>query len=184
MLSVHSQPDALTAARHLAVEREAEAAEQAKRHEVQMGKVRSFESERNWHGDRSLTSAERSARSAIDTLLNVTTQDRQTTCYMSTCGCQGTPVVWVREIGFDRRELSADLDLAQITTADYDGPVPGFCLAHVHDAPIQLAQRVYFTTPLMQWGYLPTRWFVRFTDSTSMRGEIRQINPTLAQPTL
>ncbi len=60
--------------------------------------------------------------------------------------------------------------------------MPGFCIGHIADGPRELAEAVYFSQPAMQWGFLPSRWFVIFTAGTKAGGSCKQINPTDLQP--
>jgi hypothetical protein len=100
-------------------------------------------------------------------------------------GCSAAATVWVREVSFDFKGPEAAPERhAAVSSADYPGPVPGFCVGHLHDGPAMLAEAVYFDRPEMAWGVRPTRWWVSFTDGTRQGGDIRRIDPKQATPVL
>lgn len=149
--------------------------------EVKMGKLLSWEKP-GADKDRSLLYREKVRREVIDTALGVQAQQRERKCWMHTLGCKGTAYRWIFDVGFDRKVLGATLDFAQIDTLGYEGPNPGFCIGHLNEGPAMLAEKIYWNQTLVKWGYLPTRWYARFTDGSSTRGPIRQINPKMLQP--
>ncbi len=134
----------------------------------------------NAHKDRNLYGAEKRFREALESALLLKSEIRSSTCWMPNCPC--IPRSWVFEIGFDRKELKAQLEFAQVNSAAYPPPTPGFCLHHLQTGSAQLAEKVYFDQTPVKWGYLPTRWFCRFTSGDSTRGPIQQINPKMFQP--
>lgn len=85
------------------------------------------------------------------------------------------PIAWVREVQFDVMESAAEIDHASISSADYEGPVPGFCFACIADGPPRLARAVYYDQEQMQWGFRPSRWFCIFTDGTKQGGSCMEI---------
>ncbi len=100
--------------------------------------------------------------------------DRQTACWMDTAtGCSNSPIVHVQEVGFDFREVGSKTKTAIVSSSDIVGPVPGFCLACLAQAPPMLAEAVYSMQFPMRFGLKPTRWFIRYTDGTSHEGECK-----------
>jgi len=184
-LSIHLQPDAHRAAQLLSMEKQ-EAEQQLNdkqfvRNELDMGKLKMWVPD-NYDKDRHLTVQEKLSLESLQGYLALKADIRDDQCWMHTLGCGNKANIWVHEVGFDLKELKARLDFAQANSADMTGPTPGFCMGHLATAPAMLAQAVYQHNILVQWGYLPTRWFAKFTDGTSVRGLIEEINPTLAQP--
>jgi hypothetical protein len=184
-LNVRIQPDAEKAAQLLAAEKtEIENEHKSKqivRNEMDMGKLKMWVPD-NYDKDRHLSSNERKSLDAVQGILTLKSEIREDKCWMHTLGCTHDASVWVHEVGFDLKEMKARLDFAQASSADMTGATPGFCNFHMAEGPAMLAQAVYQNNILVQWGYLPKRWFVKFTDGTSQRGPIKQINPTMAQP--
>ena len=80
--------------------------------------------------------------------------------------CYRQATVWVRAVQFHL----GDLRRAEVSTADYDGPVPGFCPYHLSHGPQDLAQAVYMDRPEMAWGFRPERYSVTFTDGSQHVG--------------
>lgn len=186
MLTVNVQPDAVTATKFLAQEeQERKEFHQNERslilQEHKMGKLKMWAPE-NYDKARSLKPWEKIALDTMQGFLALRAQRREQKCWMHSLGCTRDAHVWVHEVGFDLKEMKADLNFAQVNSADIDGPSPGFCMFHLAEAPAMLAERVYFSHPAVKWGYLPSRWFIKYTDGTSIRGPIHQINPTMAQP--
>ena len=184
-LNIHIQPDAAKAAQLLKDEREEVIREhrskQAVREELPMGHLKMWVPV-GYEKDRHLSYKERVMLDTMQGILSLKSIERDQKCWMHSLGCSSKPIAWVQEVGFDLKELGAALDFAQANSLDKEGPAPGFCAAHIASSPSMLAQAVYHNNILIQWGYLPSRWFVRFSDGTSARGSIKQINPTLAQP--
>lgn len=132
---------------------------------------------------RELTPAEKIAFDKKHELLGEKAEVRQDTCW--SYGCDRTPAVWVREVSFDFKGDKADpVKHAAVSTADYNGPVPGFCTFCLGTAPQQLAEAVYFSRPEMQFGVVPERWFVSFTDGTRQGGRCIELNPKQLLPTI
>ena len=93
--------------------------------------------------------------------------------------------IWVVEVGFDFKGDKADpVQHNAISSADYPGPVPGFCTFCLGHGPAKLAEAVYFDRPEMYWGVRPTRWFVSFTDGTRTGDRIITIDPKQELPTI
>ena len=131
---------------------------------------------------RELTPHEKIALEKKDELLTQKAESRQETCWK--CNVRKA-YVWVREIGFDFKGDKADpVKHVAISTADYPGPVPGFCQFCIGFAPAELAEAVYFDRPEMYWGVRPTRWFASFTDGTRMGDRIVTIDPKGELPTI
>lgn len=187
-MHIHVQPDAITAAYYLEVEKQEQidnrkAARAVVLDSHEMGDMTIW-APKGYDKARSLKPWEKIAKDALQGFLGLKATARQEKCWMHTIDCDKLAHVWVHEVGFDLKEMDAELDFGQVNSADIDGPVPGFCMFHIAQAPAMLAQAVYEQHPLVQWGYLPNRWYVKFTDGTSTRGPIKQINPKLAQPTI
>ncbi len=103
-------------------------------------------------------------------------QVRQQTCWMlDATGCKGSPVVHVREVGFDLRAPDSSVKVAMISSKDMTGPVPGFCSGCLASGPSMLAEAVYNMRPGMRFGFKPTRWFIRFTDGSSRAAPCQSI---------
>lgn len=96
-------------------------------------------------------------------MLNEKALFRETECRV--LGCNKAPQVWVREVGF-----GSDITDIVVSSADYQGPVPGFCIGHLATGPADLARDVYYSRPEMMWGLTPENWFVSFTDGSMHRG--------------
>lgn len=124
---------------------------------------------------RELTPAEKIALRKKDALLTEKAEHRQETCWLCK---ERKAYVWVREVGYDFKGSKADpVKHVGISTADYPGPVPGFCTFCIGHGPARLAEVVYFDRPEMYWGVRPTRWFVSFTDGTRQGDMIVTIDP-------
>lgn len=131
---------------------------------------------------RSLLAPEKIALDRKRRLLAEKAQSRQETCWL--CG-ERKASVWVAEVGFDFKGDKADpINHIAISSADYPGPVPGFCMFCEGIAPVKLAEAVYFDRPEMYWGVRPTRWFVIFTDGTVQGDQIISIDPKGELPTI
>lgn len=108
---------------------------------------------------------------------------RQPDCWRYQCNRKAT--IWVVEVGFDfKGEKAAPIKHIAISSADYDGPVPGFCHFCLGSGPEELVEKIYFSRPEMYWGVRPTRWFVSFTDGTRQGGLCIQIDPKQTLPTI
>lgn len=131
---------------------------------------------------RELTPVEKIALEKKDQLLTQKAESRDVLCWK--CG-ERHAYVWVREVGFDFKGDKADpVKHVAISSADYPGPVPGFCQYCIGFAPAELAEKVYFDRPEMYWGVRPTRWFVAFTDGTRTGDRIVTIDPKQELPTI
>lgn len=139
---------------------------------------------KNFDRARNLTAPEKIANEKLDSLLTIKAEIKAETCWEhDALGCNRKPAYWVREVQFDMKtDSKAKQDFRQVSSADYDGPVPGFCLGHIGSAPSRLAQAVYFARPEMHWGLKPRRWFVIFTDGTKQGGECVSLDPHQIQP--
>lgn len=132
---------------------------------------------------RHLTPKEKIAREKYDRLLTEKSVHKSTECWMKTLdGCTGTPIAHAREVQFDLKNDRANIDHSHVSTGDYEGPVPGFCMRHIASAPPMLAQAVYFSRAEMYWGLRPKRWFVVFTDGTKQGGSCMEIDPKQESP--
>ena len=130
---------------------------------------------------RHLTPVEKVALEAKDALLTQKAESREERCWSYQCGRRAA--VWVREVGFDfKGEKAAPVSHVAVSSADYPGPVPGFCRFHVGTGPEQLASTVYYARPEMYWGVRPNRWFVSFTDGTRQGGMAIEIDPKQEMP--
>lgn len=99
--------------------------------------------------------------------------------------CKLRARVWVLEVQYDMKGSKAELGKhAVVNTSDFTGPVPGFCMLHIGTGPAHLAERVYWTRTLMQWGFKPERWAVIFTDGTKQGGSCLEIDPKQETPTI
>lgn len=132
---------------------------------------------------RDLTGPEKAAQSLLDTFLTEKAEVRDDTCW--SYGCTNRATVWVREVSFDfKGEKAAPIQHRAVTTADYPGPVPGFCTFCLGTGPEKLAEAVYFARPEMIWGVRPNRWFVSFTDGTKQGGMAIELDPTGNMPNM
>jgi hypothetical protein len=132
---------------------------------------------------RSLTAPEKIALEKKDAILAEKAQTRQEFCWRP--GCDHKAYIWVHEVGFDFKGDKADpVQHTTISSGDYEGPVPGFCLGCAAYGPSELAQSVYFDRPEMFWGVRPTRWFVVFTDGSRQGDQIVSIDPKQELPTI
>jgi len=130
---------------------------------------------------RELTPPEKIALGRKDAVLTAKAESRDETCWNHACARRAT--VWVREVTFDfKGERAEPVRHAAVSSADYPGPVPGFCAFHLGTGPAELAQAVYFSRPEMQWGVRPNRWFVSFTDGTKQGGMAVEIDPKQEMP--
>ncbi len=103
-------------------------------------------------------------------------ESRDMTCWAY--DCHQPAQAWVFDVRFS---LLEDPDRA-VSRADYHGPIPGFCRSHCATAPAQLAEKVYFDRPEMQWGFKPKFWWVIFSDGTKTGGKCLEIDPKQLQP--
>lgn len=124
---------------------------------------------------RELTPIEKIALDKKQKTLSEKAETRQELCWL----CQDRKAyVWVQEVGFDFKGEKADpVKHVAVSSADYPGPVPGFCMYCLGHGPAKLAEAVYFNRPEMYWGVRPTRWFVLFTDGTRQGDMIITIDP-------
>jgi len=130
---------------------------------------------------RELMPQEKIALERRDALLTQKAESREPTCWRHDCDRPAT--VWVREVSFDfKGERAEPLHHTAVSSADYSGPVPGFCRFHLGTGPSELAQAVYFSRPEMYWGVRPNRWFVSFTDGTKQGGAAVSIDPKQESP--
>jgi hypothetical protein len=130
---------------------------------------------------RNLTPPEKIALERKDEVLTQKAESRQEECW--SYGCTRKATAWVREVGYDfKGEHAAPAQHVAVSSADYPGPVPGFCAGHMAGGPERLAEAVYFARPEMFWGVRPTRWFVVFTDGTRRGGMAVEIDPKQEMP--
>lgn len=130
---------------------------------------------------RNLTPPEKIALERKDAELSAKAELRQELCWCHGCGRRASS--WVREVGYDfKGERAEPVQHVAVSSADYDGPVPGFCAGHMASGPELLAETVYFSRPEMYWGVRPNRWFVVFTDGTRRGGLAVQIDPKREMP--
>jgi hypothetical protein len=128
---------------------------------------------------KSADALEKIKREAVDLLLTEKSEIRSETCWVND-GCSGKPIVWVREVSFDLLHPDSRVDRAAVSSADYNGPVPGFCFRHINCADL-LAEVVYLDHPVMQWGFRPLRWHVIYTDGTKESGSCDVIEDSLPE---
>lgn len=89
------------------------------------------------------------------------------------CICGAKAIIWVREIRF----LFPQNKRLAISSADYSGPVPGFCVGCGGiRGPEALAKAVYMDKEEAKFTQ-PTEWVMEFTDSTKVGGPIISILP-------
>lgn len=132
---------------------------------------------------RHLTAVEKIANEKLDDYLTDKAELRQEECW--NYGCQRKATVWVREVSFDfKGGKAAPIQHRAVSTADYAGPVPGFCHMCLGTGPEKLAETVYFARPEMAWGVRPNRWFVSFTDGTRQGGMAIELDPTGEMPNM
>jgi hypothetical protein len=132
---------------------------------------------------RELTPTEKIALDRKNEYLTQKAESRQEECW--SYGCTRKATVWVREVGFDFKGSKADpLNHIAVSSADYVGPVPGFCTFCLGSGPAKLAEAVYFSRPEMVWGVRPNRWFVSFTDGTRQGGMAIALDPKGQMPNI
>jgi hypothetical protein len=125
---------------------------------------------------RRLTPPEKIALDRKDAVLTAKAETRSRACWQY--GCAHRATVWVREVSFDFKGGRAEpVQHAAVSSADYPGPVPGFCTFHLGTGPAELARAVYLDREEMKWGVRPNRWFVSFTDGTKQGGMAVEIEP-------
>lgn len=107
--------------------------------------------------------SEKVIQEKIDRLVTAKAEIRSQTCWQD--GCTHPPRVWVREVQFDLFKLGTAATLSGVST-DYTGPIPGLCVSHENTGIEQLVGLVYKQRPEIQWGYLPSRARVVFTDGS------------------
>lgn len=123
---------------------------------------------------RELTPVEKIALDKKNVILTQKAESREEECWRILCNRKAS--VWVREVGFDfKGDKAAPVRHAAVSSADYPGPVPGFCTFCLGSGPQELAEAVYFDRPEIAWGVAPTRWFVSFTDGTRQGGSCIQL---------
>lgn len=128
---------------------------------------------------RDLSPSEKIALEKKDEILTEKAEIRSDVCW----SCERPAYVWVREVCFDFKGDKAEpVQHTAVSSADYPGPVPGFCHFCVATAPPELAQAVYFDRPEMYWGVRPNRWFVVFTDGTKQGGNCIELDPVQEMP--
>lgn len=125
---------------------------------------------------RAMTPKERIQRQRHDAQLAAKATAREEKCWRHTVGCKGKAITHVAAVEFDMKADGEPTGSAFISTNDYPGPVPGFCLACQSRGPQDLAQAVFVSRPEMQWGFKPRRWFVLFTDGTQQGGLVEEID--------
>lgn len=117
--------------------------------------------------------AEKLAQERVDSVITSKAEMRQEDCWVA--GCPHKPVVWVREIQFDLAKVGAPINISNVTTADYEGPIPALC--PLHERAEQLTEAVYLDRKEMQWGFKPERAIVIYTDGSYTEIECLQIDP-------
>lgn len=120
------------------------------------------------------------AQKKVDELLSIKSEDRQSSCWCY--DCKSKPTVWVREIQFDMRGDKVGINQHVVSTRDYDGPIPGFCFAHLVDGPSQLVEVIYWDRTEIYLGLRPRKWWVIFTDGTKQGGLCEVLNPENLKP--
>jgi hypothetical protein len=120
------------------------------------------------------------AQQKIDLLLTDKAETRQNFCWYPEC--KGKPIAWVREIQFDMRGDKVGINQHVVSTSDYDGPVPGFCMVHIANGPKSLAENVYWDRTEIYLGLRPRKWWVIFTDGTKQGGLCKVLNPENLKP--
>ena len=120
------------------------------------------------------------AQKKIDEFLTLKSEDRQEQCWCFDCSAKAS--VWVREIQFDMRGDKVGINQHVISTRDYNGPIPGFCFAHVAEGPAKLAEAVYWDKTEVYLGLRPRKWWVIFTDGTKQGGLCKALNPKDLKP--
>lgn len=132
---------------------------------------------------RHLTPGEKIALDKKNDLLTAKAEQRQEMCWYC---LERKAAVWVLEVGFDFKGDKAEpVQHNAVSSADYPGPVPGFCIFCLGVGPEHLAEKVYFDRPEMYWGVRPNRWFVTFTDGTKQGGLVIELHPkTQELPTI
>lgn len=132
---------------------------------------------------RDLTPIEKNALDSKNKLLSQKAESRDMRCWHHSC--DRLAHVWVREVGFDfKGEKAAPVQHVAISSSDYPGPVPGFCLFCLGFAPQELAEAVYRDRPEIAWGATPTRWWVSFTDDTRQGGSCIPFNEKRGLPNI
>jgi hypothetical protein len=126
------------------------------------------------------TLARKFAQQTLDEYLTIKSEDRQTECWSP--DCVAPPIAWVREIQFDMLGDKAGINQNIVSSRDYVGPVPGFCVKHIATGPPQLAERVYWDQTEISLGLRPRKWWVIFTDGTKQGGLCEVLNPKNLKP--
>lgn len=117
---------------------------------------------------RDLTPEEKIAFDKRMARLGAKAEHRELRCWK----CLHTAKVWVRSVDFDHKGEKAELvKHAQVSSDDYPGPVPGFCISCLVSGPRELAEAIYWDRPEIQMGVRPTRWSVLFTDGNVTAGD-------------
>jgi len=116
----------------------------------------------------------------IDKILTTKSDIRQNVCW--SLGCENKSSVWVREIQFDMKGDKVGINQHVVSTSDYNGPVPGFCNAHIVLGPTELAEKVYWDKTEIYLGLRPRKWWVIFTDGTKQGGLCELLNPKSLKP--
>lgn len=115
-----------------------------------------------------------------DSLLTEKSETRQEDCWHF--GCKNKASIWVREVQFDMRGDKVGINQHVVSTRDYQGPIPGFCSAHIGVGPAQLAETVYWDRTEIYLGLRPRKWWVIFTDGTKQGGLCEVLNPKDLKP--
>lgn len=130
---------------------------------------------------RELTPQEKIGYDKTQSFLAEKAEVRDDTCW--NYNCTRKAYVWVREVSFDFKGDKAEpTKHTAVSSGDYPGPVPGFCIFCIGTGPQLLAEAVYFDRPEMYWGVRPNRWFVSFTDGTIQGGECIELDPKQLSP--
>lgn len=130
---------------------------------------------------RHLDPAEKIALAKLDAQTTEKALSRQKTCWC--LNCERPAIVWIREVCFDMKgEKAAPVQHKQVSSADYDGPVPGFCLRHEASGPPELAAAVYWNRPEIAWGVKPTRWWAVYTSGLMQGGDCLSMDPKQILP--
>lgn len=116
----------------------------------------------------------------IDDFITLKAEERQEFCWCE--GCERKASAWVREVQFDFKGDKAGINNAVVSSRDYQGPIPGFCFAHIGSGPKQIAEKVYWDRTEIYLGLRPRKWWVIFTDGTTHGGLCEVLNPKDLKP--
>lgn len=126
------------------------------------------------------TPRDKALQESVDSFLTTKSELRQQECWFF--GCNKAPTIWVREIQFDMLGDKSGINQHVVSTRDYNGPIPGFCIAHIAAGPTQLAETVYWDRTEISLGLRPRKWWVIFTDGTKQGGLCEVLNPKNLKP--